>query len=351
MKVLVVKTSSLGDIIHALPALSDAQAVYPNIRFDWVLEEPFVEIPRWHGAVDRVIPIAFRRFKKNPRALLKSGEWREWFKQIRAEHYDLVIDLQGLLKSAVLTRLVRADVRGGFSWTSARESVASLFYGKRVVVPKAQHAVMRNRALFAQILGYDISRCALNYGITQYPFVGVSLEEPYCVFLHGTTWDSKHWPEHYWCALAKKVAEAGYTIQLLWGNDLERARALRIAAVTPKAGVLPQKLSLSEVASLLIGAQAVVSVDTGFAHLATALNVPTVSLYGPTDPLRSGTLGEKQLSLGADFPCSPCLRRVCLYAGQQAIDPPCFVSVNPERVWKKLLPFLQYESVCASAIS
>ncbi len=337
MRVLVLKTSSLGDVIHTLPALSDARVAYPDIIFDWVIEEPFSEIPVWHSAVDEVIPIGLRRLKREPKAILKRGEWKEWLRHLRKNHYDFVIDAQGLLKSALIGYCTRSTLRSGFSWGFARESVASLLYHRRVPVPWRQHALTRTRALFANVLGYDFSDKPLDYGIDKQPFPSVPLEGgAYCVFLHGTTWDSKHWPELYWVALAKKVAEAGYTIQLLWGNPLELARAKRIAGGCEKAVVAPRRYRLSEVVSILSGAQMVVTVDTGLGHLAAALNVPTLSLYGPSDPELSGIFGPKQLSLAPQFPCSPCFRRTCMYAGQQAVDPPCFVSVKPERVFKKL---------------
>ncbi len=348
MRVLVLKTSSLGDVIHTLPALSDARAVYPDIVFDWVLEESFADIPSWHPAVEEVIPIGLRRFKREPKAILKRGEWKEWLTHLRKHHYDCVIDAQGLLKSALIGCCTRSTLRSGFSWGAARESVASLLYHRRVPVPWRQHALMRTRALFADVLGYDLSQRTLDYGIDKQPFPAVPLEGgPYCVFLHGTTWDSKHWPESYWIALAKKVAEAGYTIQLLWGNPVELARAQRIATVCQKAVVAPRCYRLSEVVAILAASQAVVTVDTGLGHLATALNVPTISLYGPSDPALSGTFGAQQLSLAVEFPCSPCFRRTCMYAGQPSIDPPCFVSVNPERVFKKLMMHLK---VCGSEL-
>ena len=351
MKVLVLKTSSLGDIIHTLPALSDAHAMIPSIRFDWLVEEDFADIPAWHPAVDRVMPIALRRFKKAPGALLKKGLWRGWLRDLRTEHYDLVIDVQGLLKSALLSLCARSRLRAGFDWQSARESWVSVFYGRRARVAVDQHAIIRNRTLFGSSLGYDHSHCALNYGIAQkileqgiaHQNLGTSLhlQKPYVVFLHGTTWATKHWPEAYWCRLAVQLAEAGYEIQLLWGSTVEYERALRIAAVTEQARVMPQKLSLSGAAAVLAQAVAIVSVDTGLGHLASALGVPMVSLYGPTDPRRSGIIGEKQISLSAKFHCAPCLRRVCLYAGQEAIDPPCFASLDPDRVWQALSPYLK----------
>ena len=126
MRVLVIKTSSLGDVIHALPALTDAARAIPGIRFDWVVEEGFAEIPTWHPAVDKVIPVAIRRWRKNLWQTFKSGEWRRFKQRIQSTKYDLVIDAQGLLKSAWLTRYVRAPV-AGFDKNSAREPIAARF--------------------------------------------------------------------------------------------------------------------------------------------------------------------------------------------------------------------------------
>jgi len=339
MRFLVIKTSSLGDIIHTLPALSDARKAYPNISFDWVVEEPFREVPAWHGAVQRVIPVALRRWRKHGWQALKNGDIQKFIKMLRQEKYDGIIDAQGLLKSAALTVLARGETRIGLSWYSAREHLASLFYQKKAVVPWGSHAVTRARALFAQGLGYPVPETVADYGIDGARLPPLTSDTPYFVFLHGTTWATKHWPESYWCDLAKIAANAGFKIQLLWGNEPELARAKRIASAVPAAAlVAPTKLSLSEVTAVLAGARGIVTVDTGLGHLAAALGVPTVSLYGPTDPKQSGTLGQRQTPLAADFKCAPCFSRDCIYTGEKSseVDPPCFSRLSPPIVWQHL---------------
>ena len=337
MRVLVVKTSSLGDVIHTLPALSDAKCVYPEITFDWVVEEPFQEIPKWHVAVERVIPVALRRWRKNKWKAVQTGEIKNFIRQIRQQKYDYIIDAQGLLKSVAITLIGKGRSKIGYSWNSIREPFASLFYQKRAVVAWEQHAVVRARALFAQALGYENSEHIADYGIDIKRLASYELQQPYCVFLHGTTWDTKHWPDTYWIELAKIVVKAGYFIQLLWGNDVELTRAKKIAAIVPQAIVIPNKLKLNEVAGVLANAKGIVTVDTGLGHLAAALSVPTVSLYGPTDPKRSGTWGQKQIHLSPDFSCAPCFGRTCNYKGEKAIDPPCFASLTPAKVWQHLV--------------
>ncbi|MAL35291.1 MAG: lipopolysaccharide heptosyltransferase I, partial [Pseudomonas sp.] len=164
MRVLLVKTSSLGDVIHTLPALTDAQRAIPGIQFDWVVEEGFAEIPAWHPAVAQVIPVAIRRWRKHPLQTLRTGEWRRFKARLRETHYDLVIDAQGLLKSAWLTRYVKAPV-AGLDRDSIREPLASRFYDRRYAVPRERHALERVRQLFAQALGYSIPEMIADYGL------------------------------------------------------------------------------------------------------------------------------------------------------------------------------------------
>ena len=156
MRVLVIKTSSLGDVIHTLPALTDAARAIPGIRFDWVVEEGFAEIPAWHPAVSQVITVAIRRWRKHPLKTLRSGEWSRFKQRLRESHYDLVIDAQGLLKSAWLTRYVKTPV-AGLDSNSAREPIAARFYDRPYSVPRGQHALERTRQLFGQALGYSLS--------------------------------------------------------------------------------------------------------------------------------------------------------------------------------------------------
>jgi len=328
VRVLLIKTSSLGDVVHTLPALTDAQRAIPGIQFDWVVEEGFAEIPAWHPAVAQVIPVAIRRWRKNLWQTLRSGEWRRFKARLRETRYDLVIDAQGLLKSAWLTRYVKALV-AGLDRDSAREPLASRFYDRRYAVPRDQHALERVRQLFAQALGYELPQGIGDYGLdrTQLATPG---EEPYLLFLHGTTWPSKHWPEAYWRELAERMSAFGWAIRLPWGNAEEKARAERIAEGIAGASVLP-RLNLGGVAKVVAGARACVAVDTGLGHLAAALDVPSISLYGPTLPGRVGAYGRSQVHLCASGPD----------AGKGDRVKPCFDDLLPERVASELKALLR----------
>ena len=347
MRVLLIKTSSLGDVIHTLPALTDALEAIPGIRFDWVVEEGFAEIPVWHPAVAEVIPVAIRRWRKSPLKTLRSGEWQRFRQRLHKHSYDLVIDAQGLFKSAVLTLGLKVPV-AGLDRRSAREPLASRFYDERIAVPRDQHAVERVRQLFAQALGYRLPARVGDYGLDRAWIAGEQSGADYLVFLHGTTWVTKHWPELYWRQLAELAAARGVQVKLPWGNDAEKARAERIAQGLEGVQVLP-KLPLAGVATLLAGARACVAVDTGLGHLAAALDVPTLSLYGPTNPGWSGAYGRSQVHLASDFPCAPCMGRKCKYEPTREdarhFDlrqelPLCFTRLQPERVMQELQALL-----------
>ncbi|TBU95723.1 lipopolysaccharide heptosyltransferase I [Stutzerimonas kirkiae] len=330
MRVLLVKTSSLGDVIHTLPALTDAQRAIPGIRFDWVVEEGFAEIPAWHPAVGQVIPVAIRRWRKHPFRAWRNGEWRAFKARLREQRYDLVIDAQGLLKSAWLTRYVQAPV-AGLDAASAREPLAARFYDRRYQVSREQHALERVRQLFAQALGYALPATQADYGLDR-GRLEIPAGEPYLLFLHGTTWASKHWPEADWRALAERMAQQGWAVRLPWGNEMEKARAERIAAGLARVEVLP-KLNLAGVAGAIAGARACVAVDTGLGHLAAALDVPCVSLYGPTLPGRVGAYGRSQVHLCASGPS----------AGSGDRHKPCFDGLGAERVATALQALLADE--------
>lgn len=325
--VLVVKTSSMGDVIHTLPALTDATAAIPGIRFDWVVEESFSEIPAWHPAVDQVIPVAVRRWRKSLIQTWKSGEWQQFKKRIGASNYDAVIDAQGLLKSAFLAGKANGP-RFGLDKYSAREPIASRFYQFPQSIAREQHAVERVRQLFAKSLAYVLPKRPGQFLLDKNKFPKGLIKAPYVVFIHGTTWPTKHWPENYWCELAQHVNQAGFHVVLPWGNDNEKARAERIASASSQATVLP-KLSLAEVAGVICEAQAAVAVDTGLGHLTAALEIPAVSLYGPTSPIKVGAYGtgQKHLTLEqcptGDFPVT---------------DPEIFAPMTPTFVWQALEP-------------
>jgi lipopolysaccharide heptosyltransferase I len=297
MKVLIVKTSSMGDLIHTFPALTDACKADSNIQFDWVVEENFAQIPAFHPAVKNVFTVAMRRWRRDFSRSSVAQEISTAVRKIRQHEYDFVIDAQGLYKSAIITRLCRG-VRCGVQMRTCREPLAALAYQRTVPVPKANelHAIDRQRILLSEILDYNIDGVQLDYGLHKDEFSDPGYVQPYLVFLHGTSRRAKLWDPLEWVRLAEIAQQAGLTIYLPWGNQDERQCAEAIAAQTANSIVLPP-LQLREVANLLAQAVAVVGVDTGLAHLAAALKVPAVTLYIDTYPHLTGSCGYKQTCL------------------------------------------------------
>ena len=328
MRVLLIKTSSMGDLIHTLPALTDALAHIPNLQVDWVVEESFVDIPSWHPAVNAVIPVALRRLRKRLGSLQTWREWAAMRKRLRQDKYDLVLDAQGLLKSALLTYLARGT-RVGLDRHSARESLAAFVYQKQCHVNFEQHAIHRMRSLFSQALNYPMPTTPADFGLKG---LLKPAAEPYLVFLHGTTWTSKQWPEAYWLALAAKAAAGGFRIKISGASDAEVARAERLAASQPAFDSLP-RLRINAMAELLAGSVGAIAVDTGFAHLAAAMGLPTVSIFGSTNPEFTGAMGDRAINLAAQFPCAPCYARTCQLKTASKVTPACYATVDPDRVW------------------
>jgi len=290
MRILLVKTSSLGDVIHNLPVVRDIRRRFSEAIVDWCVEESFAAIPRLHPGVEEVIPVAIRRWRK---ALLSAQTWEEtgtFRAQMRGHVYDAVIDTQGLLKSALIARQARGPL-SGYAADSAREPLAARFYDHRFSVGASEHAVARNRQLAAAALGYVVEGEA-DYGIkapaTRFDWLPV---QPYVVFLTATSRDDKLWQEAHWTTLGRQLQALGYGAVLPAGNPAERERAARLAAAIPGAIAAPP-LSITELASLLAGARAAIGVDTGLSHLAVALATPTVALYVATDPGLTGVLGS-----------------------------------------------------------
>ena len=299
MHVLIVKTSSMGDVLHTLPALTDAMQAIPGIRFDWVVEENFAQIPTWHPAVDKVLPVAIRRWRKHWFGSQQREERVSFKRDLQSRQYDVIIDAQGLIKSAALVTRLARGVKHGQDSRSAREPFASWWYDQRHEIDKKQHAVERTRELFAKSLGYEKPETQGDYAIAAHFLQDVSQDiAPYLVFLHATTRDNKHWPESHWRELISLLQPTGLRIKLPWGAEHEHQRAQRLADGFDYVEVLP-KLTLDAVARELAGAKAIVSVDTGLSHLAAALDRPNITLYGPTDPGLIGGYGQNQQALKA----------------------------------------------------
>lgn len=287
-KLLVVKTSSLGDVVHMLPAVTDAVACVPDLQIDWVVEESFAEVPAWHPAVSRVIPVALRRWRKHLLQSRTRQEIRSFMADLREQQYDWVLDTQGLLKSALLARLAHGALHG-YERNSIREPVASLFYPHQHTVSRQLHAITRNRELTAAALGYSLGDLALEHGIahTVFPAVSLPLAQPYVIALHGTSRQDKEWPEAQWQPFLQAMAQRECHVFLPWGNQREKERAERLAAACTFAHVLP-RCSLSELAGLIRHAAGVIGMDTGLMHVAAALDKPGVALYPVTLPELTG---------------------------------------------------------------
>ena len=336
MHVLLIKLSSLGDIVHTLPAVEDAAR--RGCTFDWVVEEGFAAAPGLHRGVRRVIPVALRRWR---RSIVGSvGEARAFGRALRRERYGLALDAQGLIKSAVVGRWSRSRHYAGLDRASARESAAAALYTRRLAVSPGRHAVDRMRALFATALGYERPTEEPAFGLER------SVEtQNTCVLVHGTTWNTKHWPERFWTEIARRAVAAGLTPVLPWLSEAERERAEAVAARTRGAEVAPP-MPLSEVIPMLAAASAVVGVDSGLAHLAAALGRPTVVVYGPTNVRLTGCRGARAVGLQSEIGCSPCLSRTCGYRGPamawggEPVRPPCYASLDPGRVWGEMTGLL-----------
>lgn len=337
LRVLIVKLSSMGDLIHALPAVTDAVRKIPNISFDWVVDEGFAEIPAGHPAIDRVIKSAHRRWRKNLWQTIKKKEVVYFVRKLRERTYDFIIDAQANHKSAVVTRLARG-LRCGYDRKGVREKgIAHFAYTRHYHIAVREHAITRMRKLFAQVLNYSLDQDELDYGFKPEARTGgvFAVPQKSLIFVHNTSWQSKSWPEQYWCELAQKAAGAGYNILLTWGSELEKQRAERIARVSGQAIVLP-RLSIAEFIPVAAQAVAAVCMDTGFGHIIAALDTPAVTLYGPSDPDLIGAAGKSQIHIRADGACTCYHREVCSNKKTLPGISTCLAGIKPELVWDKL---------------
>lgn len=295
--ILLVKTSSLGDVVHNLPVVTDIARKLPGSTVDWVVEEGFADIPRLHPSVRTVVAVAVRRWRRD---LLSPQTWREInaFKHaLRDNRYDHVIDTQGLIKSALVARIAHGR-HCGYSAKAAREPLAARFYDATFTIPRNVHAVERNRWLAAAALDYPPDT-PLDYGIGAPPLVADWLPaEDYAVLLTATSRDDKLWPDTHWLALAAELSNRGLACVLPAGSDEERGRARRLCQNMRRAIAAPP-LPVRGIAELLAGARVVVGVNTGITHLATALGRPVIAIFSGSSPQFTGVFrDERAINLG-----------------------------------------------------
>jgi heptosyltransferase-1 len=297
-RILFVKLSSLGDVVHHMPAVTEFRAHFPEARIGWAVEEAYAPLVALHPAVSEVFPIALRALRREP---FVASRWRGIGlarKALRRERWDRVVDAQGLLKSAWVARMPRANGVSGPGFGSAREGAAALFYSQRIAVPRAMHAVERNRALVAGIFEYQVAGAA-QYGLRRTSSAPAwAPTVPYAVLLHAASREAKRWPEAHWIALGRRLAAAGRAIVFPGGTQGERETAARLAAQVPRAIAAPS-MDLAVAAALLANAAQVAGVDTGLTHLAVAYERPTVGIYCATAPALTGLHGMHAVNLGA----------------------------------------------------
>jgi heptosyltransferase-1 len=297
-KILIVRVSSLGDVVHNMPAIADIRRLHPDAQIDWLVEESFKELVELVDGVRRAIPFSLRRWRKR---FFSIDNWREihrFRRDLAAENYDLVIDCQGLIKTAWVASWARGTLVGlgnrtdgaGYEWP------VRFFYNKRVPIEARTHVVERTRQLVAAALddprpeptdaisfGIDTRRAAL--ALSQ---ASLNLPVPYVVFVHATSRADKQWPNTAWIELGQSLIRRGVSIVLPWGSDAERETSEKLAKEFGAAAVVPPKLSLPAVVGLIDGAAATVGVDTGLVHIAAALKRPTIELYNFSTAWRTG---------------------------------------------------------------
>ncbi|MBL8353145.1 MAG: lipopolysaccharide heptosyltransferase I [Burkholderiaceae bacterium] len=295
MRVLIVKTSSMGDVVHALPAVSDMVRALPGVQVDWLVEAPFAAIPRLHAGVQRVLPLAWRKWRRR----LLQADTRAAIAALRAElkrePYDAVLDLQGLLKSVLWGLQARGPLLG-YDAASIREPLAALFYRRKAAVPRTLQAVERNRRLAAAHLGYGLPATAPDFGVVP-PAGSWAAPGPSAVLIPCASRPEKLWPEADWIALGQRLQRAGLVPVVVWGSGEEQQRAQRIAAGC--GGLVPPFLSVADTAALLGAARQIVGLDTGFSHLGAAFGAPTIGIYCDHEPGLAGITGPGRVaSLG-----------------------------------------------------
>jgi len=304
-KILLVKLSSLGDVLHNLPIVWDLRKRLPHAQIDWIVEEAYVHLldplktTETFKGIDRIIPVAFRRWRKN---LFSIQTWREFFamrKALQATTYDVLLETQGLLKSALVCALAKksdhATVAGLGNATehSGYEPMARMFYTQSVHVPVRCHAIDRSRWVMCSAFDWlllnrneEPPRFYPQQFVQQLPpllFEGLKKTEqgapaPYIVCFHSTARAAKRWPNEYWVELGKELANQGYQVILLWGSHAEMKVSALIASQIPGA-IVPRACSIEEAYSLVAHAALTVGVDTGLTHLSAVLGRPTVEIY------------------------------------------------------------------------
>jgi len=329
-KILIVKLTSMGDLIQLFPALTDAAAAIPGIQFDWLVEESFKEIPVLHPTINKIITLPYRRWKKEG---INWAEAKTFWRNLRSQRYDMVIDAQSNLKSAVVSLLAKGK-KFGLDKESVREYGAHLAYSKKIAISRQQNHAERMRQLMANFLDYPLPQSTANYGIIKenLPVLNFDLPKKFIFINHLCSSSIRLWPEPFWSEVIDNLVASGYEIVLPWWSEEEKARLLRLKKDNPLIHAIPP-LNLAEKASVLAKATAAIGVDTGLTHMAASLDIPNIAMYGPTSAQFTGVVGRDQVHLTASGPqCMPCMRTTCHYKGPSEFNLPCMETIKPAQV-------------------
>jgi heptosyltransferase-1 len=291
LNLLIVKLSSLGDVVHAMPAVQDLRAAFPQARIDWVVERGFAPLAQRCEGVNRVIPCDLRRWRKTPLARSTRAEWRAFRRDLHAQAYEAVIDLQGLIKSALVAHMATL-APGGKRFAMANRTEGSGYerptrWAADIAIPLATqiHAVQRSREVCARAFGYPLEGPP-RFGLGRAPEGRGNT----VALIHGTSREDKCWPQDHWLALGRRLIGEGYTVALPHGSEQERARSERMAqALGPHAQVWPS-LSLDALTDRMAGCAGAIGVDSGLSHIAVALDLPHVQIYNFDTAWRTGPL-------------------------------------------------------------
>ena len=302
-KILLVRTSSMGDIIHTFPAAVDVKKAFPDAQLHWLVEESLTDVCSLCPEIDALRITAFHRWRKTPFSKEVRKEVRNLQEQLRSESYDAVVDTQGIVRSAWAATWAGVPVCG-YSWKTAREPLASLFYKKTFSMPETLGAVRRYRKMLATSLGYTIDESHPKFGICPPRLPDIELPERFAAFFVNTSLNRpKHWQEDRWKAVVSGLASQGLDSVLFWGNGVEKERVERIASVSERAHVLP-RMSIPEIAAVVSRAKIGIGLDTGLMHLAAAVGIPCVAIWVNTDPGKVALVGEADCAtlghIGAD---------------------------------------------------
>lgn len=319
MRVLIVKTSSMGDVIHTFPAVTDALRHRPDLSFDWCVEAPFAGLAALHPGVGRIHKVSVRTWRKAP---LSAATWtavRQVRRDMRERRYDLVIDAQGLLKSVVLAKLAGAPIVG-LDRQSAREGLSALFYRHGYPIRRDLHAISRTRLLFGAAFGYEPDLTTIDNGIAA-PAADTPPYGPRTAFLlHGTSWESKKWPVASWIETARALVARGFTPVTTWSSPAERAVAEAIAAAVPETAVITRS-PLTTIAAEIARATLVIGADTGLMHLASAFGLPTIAIFLATQPGLTGPLGPRSVALTAEHPGGAIAPQRVVAVAEELLEP------------------------------